>query len=95
MGDERIERLQAVVHGIVQGVFFRYNTRLRAEELDLAGTVENRPDGTVKVVAEGPRPRLEDLLAWLRVGPDAAVVDHVEARWGQATQSLQGFRIVR
>jgi acylphosphatase len=95
MSDERIERLEAVVHGIVQGVFFRYNTRLRAGELDLAGTVENCADGTVKVVAEGPRPRLQDLLAWLRVGPEAAVVDRVEARWEQASRSFQGFHIVR
>jgi len=94
-GPERDERLVAVVHGVVQGVFFRYNTRRHAERIGLAGTVENLPDGTVRVVAEGPRDRLEELLAWLRVGPDAAVVERVDAAWSDATGLPGDFRILR
>jgi acylphosphatase len=79
----------------VQGVFFRYNTRLRAEALGLAGTVANRPNGTVHVIAEGPRRSLEELAAWLRTGPDAAVVDRVDVSWESSVGSLRGFRILR
>lgn len=89
------ERLEAVVHGVVQGVFFRHHTRLRAEELRLTGTVENQPDGTVFVVAEGPRARLEELASWLRVGPEAAVVDRVDVSWSTAPRTHRSFRIVR
>jgi len=95
VSDGRTVRLEAIVHGIVQGVFFRYGTRLEAEELRLVGTVRNRPDGTVSVVAEGRRERLEELLAWLRVGPDSAVVDRVDVTWADATGAFEGFRIVR
>jgi acylphosphatase len=88
-------RFEAVVHGIVQGVFFRHNTRLKAEELGLVGTVANRPDGTVRVVAEGSRGQLDALAAWLRIGPDAAVVNRVELSWAAATDAFRAFRILR
>ncbi len=88
-------RVEAIVRGIVQGVFFRYNTRLRAERLGLSGTVENLPDGTVRVVAEGSRDRLEELVAWLHVGPEAAAVERVDATWSEAAGTFRGFRVSR
>ncbi len=87
-------RLFAIVHGIVQGVFFRYNTRLEAERLGITGTVRNLPDGSVEVIAEGPKERLNEFLAWLHHGPDAAIVEKVEVRWEEATGSFPDFRIV-
>jgi acylphosphatase len=89
------DRLVAVVHGLVQGVFFRYNTKLQAEGLGVVGSVRNCPDGTVEVVAEGTRQRLEDLLSWLRRGPEAARVKRVDVRWGTASDTYLDFRIVR
>jgi len=89
------ERLDAIVHGLVQGVFFRHNTRIQATELGLIGTVRNLPDGTVRVIAEGPRDRLNRLLDWLRQGPELAVVEKVDAEWRDATATYSDFRIVR
>jgi acylphosphatase len=89
------ERLEAIVHGFVQGVFFRHNTRIEATRLGLTGTVQNLPDGTVRVIAEGPRGRLDRLLAWLRRGPEPADVDRVDAEWRDATSTYSDFRIVR
>jgi acylphosphatase len=86
-------RLQAIVHGRVQGVSFRYYTQRRARELDLVGYVRNRWDGTVEVVAEGQRVRLEELLAFLRVGPRAAFVTQVDARWLAPTAELDAFEV--
>ncbi|MBM3190327.1 MAG: acylphosphatase [Chloroflexi bacterium] len=73
-------RLQAIVHGHVQGVNFRHYTRERARSLGLGGYVRNRWDGTVEVVAEGPEPALQALLSWLHRGPPLAQVTEVEAR---------------
>jgi len=87
--------LEVTVHGLVQGVFFRHFTRHTAAALGLAGTVENQPDGTVRVVAEGPRSQLQSLLAWLHEGPELARVDRVDASWNQTTSSQCGFRILR
>ena len=89
------ERLEAIVHGRVQGVFFRHFTRQTAEELGLVGTVENQPEGTVRVIAEGERIALESFLVWLHQGPELARVDQVKESWGTASQSLHGFRILR
>jgi acylphosphatase len=86
-------RLQAIVHGRVQGVSFRYYTRRRATELGLVGYVRNVWDGTVEVVAEGKRTGLEDLLAFLRVGPPAAMVAEVEVRWAAPTHAFDRFEV--
>ena len=86
-------RLRAVVSGRVQGVFFRANTQRQAEQHHLSGTVCNRPDGTVEVVAEGSRDRLEQLLLWLHSGPPQARVDRVSVVWKEATGIAAGFRI--
>ena len=94
-GVAHVERLEVVVHGIVQGVFFRYSTRLQADRLGVVGTVENRPEGTVRVIAEGSRRQLEELVGWLRVGPDAAVVERAEETWAEGSGAFSGFRILR
>ena len=86
-------RLQATVHGRVQGVSFRYYTRRRATELGVAGYVRNAPDGTVEVVAEGQRVGLDELAAFLRVGPPAAVVTHVDLRWVAPTNAFDRFEV--
>jgi len=86
-------RLQATVHGRVQGVSFRFYTRRRATELGLTGHVRNAWDGSVEVVAEGQRAGLEELLAFLRVGPPAAVVTRVDARWVVPTNAFDRFEV--
>ena len=86
-------RLHAIVHGVVQGVNFRYYTQRQAESLGLAGWVANRWDGTVEVVAEGSRPSLEDLLAWLHHGPPSAHVDEVHADWEMASKEFDCFQV--
>lgn len=86
-------RLHAVVHGRVQGVSFRYYTRQRARELGLVGYVRNQPDGTVEVVAEGPRDAVEALLAFLGTGQRPAFVTHVETRWPLPTGTFERFEV--
>ena len=88
-------RLEAHVHGLVQGVFFRHSTRLTAQRLGITGSVSNEPNGTVLVVAEGPRESLDTLLEWLRRGPDLARVDHVDVEWGHSLGGQTDFTILR
>ncbi|NIQ02016.1 MAG: acylphosphatase [Nitrospinaceae bacterium] len=70
-----------VVHGRVQGVFFRASTQKKAEELGLAGWVKNRPDGTVEIHAEGQQETLEKLIEWCRQGPALASVSSIDLDW--------------
>ena len=88
-----MERLRAVVHGDVQGVGFRYFVQRRAQQLGLRGWVRNNDDGTVELVAEGPRPALEDLNRAVGEGPRGARVDRVEAQWSSATGNLDRFEL--
>lgn len=88
-------RLEAIVHGLVQGVLFRHHTRLRAQELGLTGCVENRADGAVSIIAEGDRESLKQLLQWLHEGPQPAMVNRVESSWGEPTHSFTKFEILR
>jgi acylphosphatase len=71
-------RKRVVVHGRVQGVFFRDSTRQRAEAAGVAGWVTNRPDGTVEAVFEGDAEAVESLVRWMREGPRSAAVERVE-----------------
>jgi acylphosphatase len=78
----------------VQGVFFRSDTRQRAQSLGLAGWVRNISDGTVEAVFEGDRERVESMVEWCRRGPSGALVEDVEVTWaepqGEAGFSVQG-----
>lgn len=66
------------IHGRVQGVFFRSQTRNKAEELGLKGWVRNEPDGTVTVLIQGEKDQVEKLINWCRQGPDSADVNNIE-----------------
>jgi acylphosphatase len=88
------ERLHAIVRGQVQGVNFRMYTLMKGEELGVNGWVRNRVDGSVEVVAEGIRPTLVLLLAWLHEGSPSAQVDSVDAEWLAATGEFDGFNVL-
>ncbi|MEY8565136.1 acylphosphatase [Corynebacterium sp.] len=75
--DAPTTRLTAWVHGLVQGVGFRWATRSKALELGLVGFASNYPDGRVLVVAEGSGDATGALLDWLRSGDTPGHVDHV------------------
>lgn len=87
-------QLHCIIHGRVQGVFFRAATQNEAETLGLSGWVRNCDDGSVECVAQGLRDKLEGLLAWLAHGPRAAKVTQVESEWQPETERFQNFRII-
>ena len=88
------ERLEATVSGKVQGVFFREHVRRSAKNLNLAGEVENMPDTTVRVVAEGPRELLEKLLKQIQIGSIQSEVRNVEFEWYPITYEFKKFDIL-
>jgi acylphosphatase len=85
-------RRRVVVHGLVQGVWYRETTRRRALQHGVAGWVRNRPDGTVEAVFEGEPEAVERLLAFARKGPSRAVVARVEVRT-EEPEGLRGFGV--
>jgi acylphosphatase len=83
---------RVVVHGQVQGVFFRDSCRRTAQEAGVAGWVRNLPDGTVEALFEGAEDSVERLVAWAHHGPPYAAVDRVEVTEEQPT-GVAGFMI--
>ena len=87
------EQFRATVRGRVQGVCFRSGTMDEARLLDLAGYARNLDDGTVEVVARGPRENLARLLDYLHHGPSLARVTAVETAWGDQSAAPSPFDI--
>jgi len=72
------QRRHVVVTGHVQNVWFRDGCRSEALAVGVAGWVRNRSDGSVEAAFEGSAVAVEQMIAWCRVGPPRARVDHVE-----------------
>ena len=72
-------RRRLVVHGRVQGVFYRASCQREAQRLGVAGWARNLDDGKVEVVAEGEPDAVAALEAWCRAGPPRALVTSVTA----------------
>jgi acylphosphatase len=84
-------RIVIIVHGLVQGVFFRFTTRRIARKLGLTGYVKNLPNGSVYIDAEGPKDKLNKLLEFSRKGPRDARVDRVEYDYKKPKSYLKSF----
>ncbi|MEE9549432.1 MAG: acylphosphatase [Candidatus Binatia bacterium] len=88
-------RVRLCIEGRVQGVFFRYSTVEEAGRLGLRGWVRNCPDGSVEVMAEGPRENIENLISWCRHGPPGAHVHNVRIQWENYKGEFANFHIRR
>ncbi|TNF49000.1 acylphosphatase [bacterium] len=90
---DKKHRVHMIVHGRVQGVFFRDSTRRVALEMNLTGIVRNLMDGSVEIIAEGPREELDKFVLWTHQGPPSAVVDNVDVEFNEATGEYTTFSI--
>jgi acylphosphatase len=85
-------RNHVVVHGRVQGVFFRDSMQRRASQLGVAGWVCNRSDGAVEAVFEGGTDAVSSMVDWARQGPRGAEVEHV-AEHAESPEGLSSFEV--
>jgi acylphosphatase len=73
-------RRRVVVHGQVQGVFFRDTARRLAERHGVSGWIQNNREGTVEAVFEGDEDAVERLVDFCGTGPRGAIVDRIDVR---------------
>ncbi len=85
-------RTRMIFAGTVQGVGFRFTTCRVAERFDVAGCVRNVPDGTVEVIAEGPREELEAFCSAILSAMGAYIRSH-HNEWLAATGEFSGFSV--
>lgn len=86
-------RAHVVVQGKVQGVYYRVCTQNQALLLELTGWVRNCPDGSVEVIIEGDRERVEELTAWCKKGPAESAVSDLSVDWQPYTGEFNDFDI--
>ena len=87
-------RVSLLISGRVQGVFFRLKTKEEAGKLGLTGWVKNNGDGSVEILAEGDKDKLDELIDWCKKGPQHAQVDKVAFDWQQFNGEFKDFKII-
>jgi acylphosphatase len=87
-----VVRRRLVIHGRVQGVFFRDTLRRVAERHGVAGWARNTDDGTVEAVLEGDEDAVASTIAFAREGPEGASVARVEIA-EEDPEGRSGFEI--
>ena len=86
-----IVRRHVVVHGKVQGVFFRDSVREAAGNEGVNGWAANRDDGSVEVVLEGSPEAVDSVVGFCRLGPMSAEVSSVDVT-DEEPEGLAGFQ---
>lgn len=86
-------RAHILVHGKVQGVFFRDHTQKWASSLDVRGWVKNLGNGQVEILAEGEKDKIEGLIGLVRTGPPLSRVESLDIEWTAYKGQYKDFRI--
>ena len=81
------------ISGKVQGVFFRIQTKEKADKLELRGVVQNNSDGSVTIEVEGEEDRVQELVSWCKEGPAHAQVDHINSKEKSIIEGYKDFHI--
>lgn len=89
-----MHEIEARLTGKVRGVGFRNFIQTKARALWLVGTVQNLPDGSVRVIAQGPEEKLKVLIDHLHKGPFLARVSDVTVNWREPEKTYNDFSII-
>ncbi|MCR4305000.1 MAG: acylphosphatase [Gallionella sp.] len=84
--------LRLVIHGRVQGVFFRDSMKSEAQKLNVSGWVRNRNDGTVEAAVQGEPSAVDAIVRWAHHGPQQARVEMVDI--APDSGSYTGFEVI-
>lgn len=88
-----MRKVNILVSGRVQGVYFRAFTQNKAKQLGVKGSARNLPDGRVEIIAEAESGTIEDFIQWCHKGPVTARVDHIEITELQPDEQLTSFDV--
>jgi acylphosphatase len=87
-------RAHVFISGLVQGVFFRWETRKNALKNNVKGWVRNLRDGRVEAVFEGEKEDIEKMIKFCEKGPPGAKVEKLEVKWENYKGEYENFEII-
>ncbi|MFQ5493562.1 MAG: polyprenyl diphosphate synthase [Candidatus Dojkabacteria bacterium] len=87
------KELKIEIFGLVQGVNLRRNLSKVANLIGLKGYVENKSDGSVLVVAQGPESKLDELLSWVQKAPFPVRVTGMSYEWRKIEKKYKKFKV--
>jgi acylphosphatase len=93
MSNEKI-RAHILAFGRVQGVFYRASAKKVADKIGICGCVKNLPDGSVELLVEGEKEKVEKMIDWCKKGPFLAKVNRIEVDWQDYVGDLKNFQIL-
>jgi len=86
-------RANLKIYGQVQGVFFRRSAKLEADRLGIVGWTRNDNDGSVEMMAQGEKEKIDKFIAWCKKGPPFAKVEKVDVFWEKDLHDYSDFSI--
>lgn len=89
-----MKHLRIKITGKVQGVSFRYTTKVIADQMGVRGIIKNEKDGSVYIEAEGDDTLLEVFLEWCNEGPDRSIIEKVETEPAEL-KNYRNFEIIK
>ncbi|MFH0853328.1 MAG: acylphosphatase [bacterium] len=69
MAEKNNETVELRLEGKVQGVLLRESLKTKAKSLKITGLVRNQIDGSVKLIVQGNKNKVEELISWLKNKP--------------------------
>ena len=87
-------RAHIFIYGEVQGVFLRRSAKMQADKLSVVGLVRNRRDGSVEIIAQGPKDKVNAFIKWCKKGPPFSKVEKVEVEWKKNLEDFEEFEVV-
>jgi acylphosphatase len=90
----KLFRAHVIISGDVQGVNFRFYTRIKARNLGLKGFVRNLDSGEVEAIFEGEEDKIKEILNWCRKGPNSALVKDVKVNLEDYVGEFESFEVL-
>ena len=87
----KLARARVIISGEVQGIGFRFHTRIKARNLGLKGWVRNLDSGEVEAVFEGEEDKIKEIIEWCKKGPTFARVENVKVEFENYTGEFESF----
>ena len=82
-----------LISGKVQGVGYRYWIQNLAIENNISGWVKNKISGDVEALIIGKEIKVQEIIKLCKMGPNSAIVNHVQVNNYDKDYLLEGFNI--